>query len=717
MNTKKIVKTWFLSSVLLLWGLAPSFVFAQLVQGEHVDAELVAELQEATPGESLWLALRLDHLEKWHTYWINPGDAGKATEINWQLPEGVSAGEIVWPVPEKFVWPIGLVDFGYEDEVFLLTELSVPENYSSSVLPVNAEVSWLECDDVTCIPSGASLSLSIPVNLDGGPVNPSSWQAAFDATRAQIPDNSVSIDGTYSFDESNLNLLLQATDPIFEEALGISFIPDRHRVVDYTAEQQITSQLSSMQLSQAAHSRSLREPPESLGGLLLVEEGDGSIAAYEVEAVPDEVSMSALAGAVPQNESSMAAGNEMSLFTVFAFALLGGVILNLMPCVFPVLSLKAMSLAAHADSHPREQKLHGIAYAAGVILSFLVLAAVLLGLQAGGAAIGWGFHLQSPWFVGALVYLFFIMGLSMSGVIEIGTGIMGVGSELSDEESYQGSFFTGVLASVVASPCTAPFMGAALGFAFTQPMIIALTVFFSLGLGMALPFLMFSFVPALARMLPKPGQWMLTFRQFLAFPLYGTAAWLLWVLGRQTSTDAMALIVLSCVFLGFAAWMYQRERSVKPIWKFAEIALMLLCVLLAFSVLRSPLLTPQQASTVAAEGGENYEVFTNARLAELRSQGEPVFVNMTASWCITCLVNERVALSSESVKAMMIDKDITYLKGDWTNNDPEITAVLKEYETSGVPLYLAFPADPNKPAKILPQILTEGLILETLASL
>jgi thiol:disulfide interchange protein DsbD len=406
--------------------------------------------------------------------------------------------------------------------------------------------------------------------------------------------------------------------------------------------------------------------------------------------------------------------SAMPIATVFLFALLGGVILNLMPCVFPILSLKVLSLAVRGDTSLREQRLHGLAYAAGVILAFLSLAVVLLTLQASGAAIGWGFHLQKPWFVGALVFLFFVMGLSMSGVVEFGTSIMGVGGQLQEKEGYSGSFFTGVLASVVASPCTAPFMGAALGFAFTQSMPVALTVFFALGFGMSLPFLVLSFVPALARLMPRPGAWMLTFKQILAFPLYATVVWLLWVLGQQTSIDAMALVIAACVLLAFAAWLYQYRHSHAGFWRHASMLLILLCLAASFSVLRSPLLVARTVSTEVGSS-ENYEVYSAARLAALRAEGKPVFVNMTAAWCITCLVNERIALSADEVTVAMAEKGIIYLKGDWTNNDPEITAVLKQYETSGVPLYLMFPADALKPAEKLPQILTEGILIDAMS--
>lgn len=679
-----------------------------VVPGEHVDAQLVAETDSAVPGQSLWVALRLMHQDHWHTYWKNPGDAGKPTEIDWQLPEGVTAGPIVWPVPERFDLPADLVDFGYTGEIYLLTELQVPADFDTDTLAVTADAQWLECDDI-CIPGGASASLSLPVTdapagIDGR------WADGFAATRSGQPETNIDLDAMFTLNDDGIDLLVQATDPIFENARRITFIPDTHRVFDYTSEQDITTQLSSLQLTQKAHARALREPPQRVGGLLLVEGEDGVRRTFAVEASPSTLT---LAGATDGNTGIVTpSGRDMGLLTVFLFAMAGGVILNLMPCVFPVLSLKAISLANNSRAPVREQRLHGIAYAAGVILSFLALAAVLLSLQAGGALIGWGFQLQSPWFVAALVYLFFLMGLAMSGVVEIGTGIMGVGSSLSEKEGYTGSFFTGVLASVVASPCTAPFMGAALGFAFTQSMPVALTVFVALGFGMSLPFLVFSFVPALTRMLPKPGHWMLTFRQFLAFPLYATAVWLLWVLGRQTGVDGMALVTGSCVLIAVAAWLYQKES--KSNWRYLEVAIIVACIVGVFSLLGSPLLQPRDASTSAVAAGENFEPYSDARLAELRADGKPVFVNMTASWCITCLVNERVALGTDTVTQALADKNVTYLKGDWTNNDPAITAVLKQYETSGVPLYLMYPADAGKPAEVLPQILTESTILDAL---
>lgn len=710
MSLKRPMKSTFskiLATILLVLSCS---VQAQVVIGEHVDAELVAEMNGVAPGQNTWIALRLDHMENWHTYWKNPGDAGRATQINWTLPEGVTAGEIVWPTPKRIELPADLVDFGYEDEIYLQVPLSVAASFQGQNLDIVGNAQWLECEDI-CIPGGAVVSLSIPILAESQISQNDQWIEGFATTRASIPTSDVSFDTTFSIAEGSLNILIQATEAVFENASTVRFIPGEHRVFDYVSPQEITYQLSSLQLSQGHHPR-LSEAPEEITGLLLVTDDNGQLISYEIAAVPDGINASDAANAGTANSTSSA--SDMSLLLVFIFALLGGMILNLMPCVFPVLSLKVLSLASSSNSTQQEKRLHGLAYTAGVIAAFLILAAVLLGLQAGGALIGWGFHLQSPWFITLLIFLFFVMGLSMSGVVEFGTSIMGVGTELQDKEGYSGSFFTGILASVVASPCTAPFMGAALGFAFTQPPLVALAVFFALGLGMALPFLLISFNPTLSSLLPHPGKWMLTFKQVLAFPLYATVVWLLWVLGNQTGTDGMALVVACCVLLALASWMYQNRLGIKkPFWRYANAFIILLCLITTIGVVRSPLLQTQAVAQVISADA-SYEAFSNARLAELRNEGKPVFVNMTASWCITCLVNEKVALDTDEFTEALADNDVTYLKGDWTNNDPEITEVLRSYETSGVPLYLMFPADPSQPAEILPQILTTGIVVDAL---
>jgi thiol:disulfide interchange protein DsbD len=400
----------------------------------------------------------------------------------------------------------------------------------------------------------------------------------------------------------------------------------------------------------------------------------------------------------PPEQQSQPDAENISLATVLLFALLGGMILNLMPCVFPILSIKVLSFTTTHQSI-RSRHIHGLVYTAGVVLSFVAIAIVMLALRAAGESIGWGFQLQSPLFVIFLVYLFFVMGLGLSGYLEIGSNLMALGQLSKSHSGLTSSFMTGVLATVIASPCTAPFMGPALGFAISQPTYVALLVFAFLGLGMALPFILLAWIPGLSKRLPRPGAWMDTFKQFLAFPLYITAVWLLWVAGRQTSMDVAAAVVTGLVLLVMGLWLW--KLSARPAGK-----------LLAIAVLGAALAAPVVSVSEDSEES-NFQAYSPELLAELRASGLPVFINLTADWCITCLVNERVALSSEKVTRLINDQGIVYLKGDWTNNDPQITALLNQFQRSGVPLYLVYPRG-SGPAQILPQILSESMIIEAL---
>ena len=385
-----------------------------------------------------------------------------------------------------------------------------------------------------------------------------------------------------------------------------------------------------------------------------------------------------------------------NLALILLFALLGGVILNLMPCVFPVLSIKVMATtSAHLGAHNKH--VHSIAYSAGIILSFVSIAAIMLVLRGAGQSIGWGFQLQSPTFVALLAYLLFGIAQTFSGHLNIGGGWMNVGQDLTKGSGISSSFMTGVLATVVASPCTAPFMGTALGLALTQAPLVSLSVFAVLGLGMALPFLVLSWIPGLMEKLPAPGPWMTTFSQLLAFPLYASVIWLLWVLGRQTSVDHAIVISLGILLLGFAIWLHSQSSHV------LSKAIIVLTVIAALSL---------SAARPSNDESVSWQIYSVARLAELRANNEAVFINLTADWCITCLVNERIALSSDTFHAALARHNISYLKGDWTNANSEITNLLSEHGRSGVPLYLYYDAE-GSPAQVLPQLLTENLVLGT----
>jgi thiol:disulfide interchange protein len=400
----------------------------------------------------------------------------------------------------------------------------------------------------------------------------------------------------------------------------------------------------------------------------------------------------------PQASNNISDTASLPLALVLLFALAGGMILNLMPCVFPILSIKVLSFTMNHKTD-RSRHIHGLVYTAGVVSSFVVIAIAMLSLRAAGESIGWGFQLQSPLFVIFLIYLFFVMGLGLSGYLEIGSSLMSMGQNRQNEEGLRSSFMTGVLATTVASPCTAPFMGPALGFAISQSASIAILVFAFLGLGMALPFILLAWIPGLTKRLPKPGPWMDVFKQFLAFPIYMTGVWLLWVAGRQTSIDVAAAVIIGLILLVMGLW----------IWKLNSKPLTRLIAVLTFGAALAVPVAAISESKVEPE----FLTYSPELLADLRNDNQPVFINLTADWCITCLVNERVALSSEKVVGLMRDSGISYLKGDWTNSDPQITELLGRFNRSGVPLYLLYPRGQGE-AEILPQILTESMVIDAL---
>ncbi|HEY3699471.1 MAG TPA: protein-disulfide reductase DsbD [Spongiibacteraceae bacterium] len=396
------------------------------------------------------------------------------------------------------------------------------------------------------------------------------------------------------------------------------------------------------------------------------------------------------------------APDSTSWLNILLFALLGGSILNLMPCVFPVLSLKVLGFATHKEEH---QALHGISYTIGVVFSFLLVAAVLLILKATGQAVGWGFQLQQPWFVAGLAYLFFAMGLSLSGFWELGGSWMGLGNNLASRAGYGGSFFTGMLATLVASPCTAPFMAPALGFAVTQTAMKSLAIFAVLGFGMALPVLVLCFSPKLLAYIPKPGVWMDRFKQALAFPLYATAIWLSWVVGQQTGTSGMMAVLAGTLAIAFGLWLWRFGRTAR--------AIAIISFVGALVIAGSPLLAEisSDASTEQASG-KNWQRYSDKNLAQLRAEGKPVFLNVTADWCITCLTNEKVALGNQAVIDAFTQNGVTYLKADWTHYNAEITALLAKFGRNGVPLYVFFPAAADAQPVVLPQLLRPTIIVD-----
>jgi thiol:disulfide interchange protein DsbD len=669
---------------------------------EQVKARLVASVDAVHAGDEILVGVNQRIIPHWHTYWINPGDSGLATTINYKLPAGATAGDIQWPTPERIT--LGPVtNYGYANEVTLLSSIKIPSDSAvGSVFSINAAVKWLVCEEI-CIPQKVDLALDLPVVSPE--VNTRQGSPLIAAALANLP---VASPWAISLEHGEKTLSLRINDSALNSKVieKIWFYPSEWGKVIHNAEQPWQVSADGIELKLSSGEAPLSVGQNLSGVLAITENSSGaSITRGYVVNVAGQA-----AGANNTGEA------DVVLSTAMLLALLGGVILNLMPCVFPVLSIKALALIKHAQQHPKETRLHGLAYTLGILLSFALLGGVLIALKAGGAQIGWGFQFQSPLFVLAVAYLMFAVGLSLSGVFSIGSSITGVGSSLASRSGYSGSFFTGVLATVVATPCTAPFMGAAIGFALTQPAVSLLSVFFSLGLGLALPFLLLSHYPALQRKLPKPGVWMDRLKQGLAFPMYGAAVWLVWVLAQQAGVNSIVIALGGMVAIAFAAWLYEFSKYSGKIAQRSGLGIASLSLAFALAGGYFGIETAPAASTLAVESSKNFEPYTPERLSALRQQGKPVFVNLTAAWCISCLVNEKVALSQQPVIDAFKQSGITYLKGDWTNRDAEITKLLAEFGRSGVPLYVFYPVGNASQPIVLPQILTPEIVTKAVGS-
>ncbi len=512
----------------------------------HVDAELIAATDAIVPGQPLTVGLRLKHENEWHTYWQVPGDSGLPTQIQWQLPAGFNAGPIAWPHPKRL--PVGpLMNFGYEGETLLLTTVQVPADLPvGTPVTLNAKASWLECKDV-CIPGDAQVKLTLPVKPQAAA---SSSAALFKAAQARIPGSALA--ASASIDGNRIRVVL--SPPAGKTLDKFEFFPLEEGRIEAAAPQLLKGEggQSAIYLTAA---KPIAPDFKTLKGVV-VANGGPAYANGWANVVQAPLSAGAV-GAAAGSTSAAGAGSSMSLLAALGTAFLGGLILNLMPCVFPVLSLKLIGLAQHR-THSGPMAAHGVAFAVGVVLSFVLLAALLIGLQQAGSALGWGFQLQTPWVVAALTVLFFGIGLNLLGVFEftMATGVANLkaADALAHKSDWRGSFGTGVLAVIVASPCTAPFMGAALGYAITQPAVIALSVFAALGVGMAAPYVLLTLFPSLLAKLPRPGRWMELFKQFMAFPMFATCVWLLWVLAQQVDAGGVALALGVLVAVGFTLW-------------------------------------------------------------------------------------------------------------------------------------------------------------------
>jgi thiol:disulfide interchange protein DsbD len=626
-------------------------VLPPLTQANQVTARVITPVESVVPGETLWFGLSLEIADGWNTYWKNAGSTGLPPTLELSDGQTEIQPELLFPAAKTkpFGEDTSLLTYGYMEEVLHPFQVTVPESVSGQ-WSLTGEARWLVCREI-CIPESQVVSLSLPVVGSEREMRRTPWVQKIDAARAAVPTDfpaTVNFAGAQSVWISGLTEL-NVKDVMPEtagETLGLV-----QRVESLNDGVLIT------------FDRVLNPADFAVGSWVVgLETGSVRIPFDPLLTVPS---------AKQQN---------LSLGLVLLMALAGGLILNLMPCVFPVLSIKALSIAGKASKERREVQRGAWLYTAGILVTMLVLASIMVGLKAGGAQIGWGFQLQTPWFVGLLVYVFVILGLWLYGWVEFGMALSGVGQNLTEGHSGRAEFFTGVLAVVVATPCTAPFMGVAMGYTLTQPWWITLIVFSALGLGLALPMLVFALRPQLASRLPRPGQWMIRLKQFLAFPILATAIWLLWVLVRQTSSDVVALMLGGLLLLVFGLWLVKGGSRLSR-------ALGLLAVIASLSAIPSlSQLTPTSSEQAVVE--IDSEPYASSALRAHVDEGRTVFINMTADWCITCKVTEKRLLTTEAVDQLFESYGVIRMTGDWTRYDPLITEYLNAFDRVGVPLYV-----------------------------
>jgi DsbC/DsbD-like thiol-disulfide interchange protein/cytochrome c biogenesis protein CcdA len=660
-------------ALLVLALLAPALLLAApaLADAAKVRTALVPDRLSVAPGGTLTVALEQDIAPGWHTYWENPGDAGLATEIRWQLPPGWRAGPIAWPAPEReAVGP--LMDYGYRGKVWLLVDLTAPADAKpDGKAEIVALARWLACREV-CVPEEADLPLTLFVDRNAPPPNAVDAEA-FAAARARLP---VPSPWPVVYDSAGGLKLFVAAPALARTVKTADFFPLQTDAIANAAPQRLSAVAGGLVLSLAKGRNFARGKP--LTGVLVLRGAGGS---------PQALAVSAHPGPVP------AASGGLGLGAALLFAFLGGLILNVMPCVLPVLAMKALALARGASARGE-----ALVYSFGAVVGFVGFGLLIAALRAAGVAAGWGFQLQEPRVVAFLAILLLAVGLNFSGVFEIAP--IGAGETLARKGGRIGAFFTGLLAVAVASPCTAPFMASATGFALTQDPATILVVFAALGLGFALPFLAIGLVPALCRLLPKPGPWMNLFKKILALPMYGAAVWLLWVLLRQVGWNGMlpGIAAAALAASALAVWGAGVGRRRK---------IVAVCGLVLAALLVWPL-RPLPEKAALPPGAQAYSA---ARLSALRAEHRPVFVDASAAWCITCQLNEEAALSRPQVRAAFRRKGIVFLVADWTGRDPAIGKLLQAHGRAGVPLYLYYAPGAETP-EVLPQILTEDAVLQ-----
>ncbi len=663
-----------------------------------ITASLHSETDAISTGKPLRLGVLLKPSQPgWHTYWENPGDAGLPTAFSWTLPPGFTAGDIDWPPPMRISeGPLAI--YGYEGEAFLPVTITPPATLDAKTpYTFHVNASWLVCNNI-CIPESAELEITLPANAP----SPALF-AAHDKKKPQKIAQAFSyrIDGDTLSIEAPLSALGIAADTIKNAALFIR----QPMIIKYAADSFWSVENNIVRVT-ARRTEDAPPPAANISGVLMVDNKYFDVTASPLRGEADAKASGGGDAVVAKNTPSLTIPPQGGgdFFTILLFALLGGLILNLMPCVLPVLSLKLLAVVKKSGGARRHVLAHGIAYTLGIMVSFGAFSALLLILRQGGEAIGWGFQMQSPAFVGFLIYLLFLVGLSLSGFFHLPVLLGNFGGSVTNENSTKGSFATGVLATAVATPCTAPFMASAVGAALTLPAWQSMLIFEALALGLALPFLLISIFPRLIRFLPKPGVWMEKFKHLLAFPMYASVVWLLWVLAQQTGAGGMAVAVAGMLIITVAIWIKNRAA-----------ALAMIAAVLIFSL---PLLRAMELDNMPMPSGDAMQdvkmaEFSPQALNELRAKGAPVFVDATAAWCITCQVNARVAIHTERTMQAFKDHGVTLMIADWTRRNADITKFLESFGYQGVPLTVYFP--PHGEPVVLPQLLTEDTVIGVIA--
>ncbi len=690
------------------------------VKTEQVQAELMAHAPDgADAGKTVWVGLQIIHKPEWHTYWKNAGDSGLPTVLNWTLPAGVTAGDIAWPTPKKI--RIGnLANYGYEGTVLLPVPLTISPEFKPSLLNSDVDIklkaTWLVCRK-ECIPEEGEFALKLPVKGSTA-INSAQFDAAFAAApRPLLPAVAgVMIDSTLKIDGSSLVLAVHNL-PVALRGKTLEFYPESNEVIETAAA--FTQSWNGAVWNARVPLSAQRSNSPLMMPIVLAADVDGARQSFrsEIKVTGDWPKVAAAVQMPPALEtalkanaaSSVPAGPPITLLAAILGALIGGLILNLMPCVFPVLAIKVMGFANAADDR-RAHKVSGLAYTAGVIISFLALGGLMVGLRQSGEMMGWGFQLQSPAVVAALAVLFTVLGLNLAGVFEFGSFVPSNIASKQAKNPVVNAFLSGVLAVAIASPCTAPFMGASLGLAVGLPALEALLVFGAIGVGMAVPYLAASFIPAVARALPRPGAWMDTLRRVMAFPMFATVVWLVWVLGQQTGIDGAGALLALLLALSMVIWAFTLPGLGGGLVSLASVA-----VFASAAVFLGPnVLRPLDIATVAASL-DRWQTWQPGRVDQILATGQPVFVDFTAAWCVTCQYNKKTTLAHSDVLADMDSKNVALLRADWTRRDPAITAALQQLGRNGVPVYVVY--KPGSAPVVMSEILSVDEVRGVLAKL